>query len=168
MSASAQAIASPRPNYAEMFAVLVRWSMGILFLYMGLNKALHPVEFLKLVHQYHMVETYWLLNAIAATLPWFEVFCAILLILGVAVRGVAVMLLAMLIPFTILVLKRALDIHAAQGGAFCAIRFDCGCGAGEVYICNKMVENTLLILFSGWLLSGRGRLCSARYSAFAK
>ena len=31
--------------------------MGALFIYMGLNKALHPVEFLKLVRQYELVQT---------------------------------------------------------------------------------------------------------------
>ena len=35
----------------ETLAVLARWLLGGLFLYMGLNKALHPVEFLKLVRQ---------------------------------------------------------------------------------------------------------------------
>ena len=36
---------------ADTFAVLARWLLGAVFLYLGLNKALHPVEFLKLVRQ---------------------------------------------------------------------------------------------------------------------
>src|SRR6266581_1911418 len=114
-------------------AVMARWLLGILFVYMGLNKALHPVEFLKLVRQYDMVSNPLLLNSIAAALPWFEVICGALLLAGVAVRGTAVMLLAMLIPFTLIVLKRALAIQSLQALAFCAVKFDCGCGAGEVY-----------------------------------
>ncbi len=147
----------------EGLTVLARWLLGALFIYMGMNKALHPVEFLKLVREYHMVDNYLLLNSIAIILPWFEVFCGLLLVAGVAVRGTAVVLVAMLIPFTLLVLKRALAIHAAKEIAFCLIKFDCGCGAGEVYICAKLVENTLLTLLSCWLLTGHGRPCSARY-----
>ena len=153
-----------RASALEVIGVLARIGMGLLFLYMGLNKALNPVDFLNLVRQYDMVHTFWMLNSIAAILPWFEVFCALLLIFGVAVRGAAVMLIAMLVPFTLLVLKRALAIHALSQLSFCAIKFDCGCGAGEVFICHKLVENTLLVLLSMLLLSGYGRKWSARYS----
>ena len=140
--------------------VLARWSLGLLFIQMGLSKALHPVEFLKLVRQYEMVTNPYLLTFIAASLPWFEVFCGMLLALGIAVRGAAFMSLVMLIPFTALVFQRAWGIHAASGQPFCAIRFDCGCGNGEVLICHKLIENSLLMLVSAALLVLRQhRLC---------
>ncbi len=144
--------------------VLARWLLGALFIYMGLNKALHPEIFLKLVRQYEMVTNPYLLNVIAATLPWFEVFCGLLLVAGVLVRGSALMLILMLVPFTLLVLRRALDIAAAQHLPFCAVRFDCGCGTGEVLICYKLVENTVLCLLCCWLLAGRGRQLSLRFA----
>jgi uncharacterized membrane protein YphA (DoxX/SURF4 family) len=147
----------------EILTVLSRWVVGGLFIYMGMYKALHPVEFLKLVRQYDMVSSPLLLNSIAAALPWFETICGALLITGVAVRGTAVMLLAMLIPFTLIVLKRALAIQSLQALAFCAVKFDCGCGTGEVYICHKLAENCGLILLSAWLLAGRGRQFCLRY-----
>ena len=147
-------------NAADTFAVLARWLLGAVFLYLGLNKALHPVEFLKLVRQYDLVQSSLLLNSIAAALPWFEIFCGLLLLGGVAVRGTAVMLIVMLVPFTVLVFRRALAIQSAQAIPFCAVKFDCGCGTGEVFICRKLLENFLFIVFSGWLLAGYGRkLC---------
>lgn len=152
-----------RFNVSEMSAVLVRWVMGGLLVYMGLVKAMDPVGFLKLVRQYDLVQSAVLLNSIAAVLPWFEVFCGALLFVGVAVRGSALVLLAMLVPFTALVLKRALALHAASTLAFCAVKFDCGCGFGEVYICHKLVENGLLMALSVWLLTGRGRPLALRY-----
>jgi uncharacterized membrane protein YphA (DoxX/SURF4 family) len=155
---------SPNRTLADLVALLVRWLVGGLFIYMGLSKALQPVEFLKLVRQYEMVQDPWLLNSIAAALPWFEVFCGLLLVAGVAVRGTALMLVAMLVPFTLVVLRRALAMHAAQAIPFCAVKFDCGCGTGEVLICRKLVENSALILFVAWLLMGRGRRFCARYS----
>jgi len=145
--------------------VLARWWLGVVFIYMGLNKALpHPEAFLKLVRQYDMVSSPLLLNSIAAALPWFEVYCGVLLLLGVAVRGAALNLVAMLVPFTLIVLKRALAIAATSGLPFCAVKFDCGCGAGEVFICHKLVENTVLLLLSAWLLTGRGRQLCLRFS----
>jgi uncharacterized membrane protein YphA (DoxX/SURF4 family) len=151
----------------EATAVLARWWLGCVFIYMGLNKALpHPEYFLKLVRQYDMVTSPWLLNSIGAALPWFEVFCGLLLLFGVAVRGSALMLVAMLVPFTIVVLKRAMAIAAVSGIPFCAVKFDCGCGAGEILICHKLVENTVLLLLSAWLLAGRGWPLCLRFSLF--
>jgi uncharacterized membrane protein YphA (DoxX/SURF4 family) len=149
---------------ANTFAVLARWLLGAVFLYMGLNKALHPVEFLKMVRQYDIVQSSLLLNSIAGALPWFEIFCGLLLLAGVAVRGTAVMLIVMLVPFTVLVFRRALAIQSAQHIPFCAIKFDCGCGTGEVFICRKLLENFLLIVFSVWLLAGYGRKLCLRHS----
>jgi len=150
-------------------AVLARWWLGIVFIYMGLNKALpHPEAFLKLVRQYDMVSNPVLLNMIGAALPWFEVYCGVLLLAGVAVRGVALNLVAMLVPFTLIVLKRALAIAATSGIPFCAVKFDCGCGAGEVFICAKLVENAVLLLLSAWLLTGGGRKLCLRFSLLRK
>ena len=149
---------------ANTFAVLARWLLGAVFLYMGLNKALHPVEFLKLVRQYDLVQSSLLLNSIAAALPWFEIFCGLLLLAGVAVRGTALMLILMLVPFTALVFRRALAIQSALAIPICAVKFDCGCGTGEVFICRKLLENFLFIVFSGWLLAGYGRNLCVRHS----
>src|SRR5215470_11562452 len=122
-------------------AVAARWFLGAVFIYMGLVKALDPATFLKLVREYEMVGNPLLLNLIASVLPWFEVFCGVLLLTGVAVRGSALMVLGMLIPFTFIVLKRALAIASAEGILFCAVKFNCGCGGGDVYICQKLIEN---------------------------
>jgi uncharacterized membrane protein YphA (DoxX/SURF4 family) len=148
----------------DVMAVLVRWVLGGLFVYMGLKKALDPAGFLTLVRQYDMVSSPFVLNSIAAALPWFEVFCGLLLLAGVAVRGTAVVVVAMLVPFTLLILKRALAVASAQKLAFCMVKFDCGCGNGEVFICNKLLENSLLILLACWLISGVGRKLSLRFS----
>ena len=148
---------------ADIFAVLARWLLGAAFLYLGLNKALHPVEFLKLMRQYDMVQGALLLNSMAAVLPWFEAWCGLLLLAGVAVRGTALMLILMLVPFTLLVFRRALALESALAIPFCAVKFDCGCGTGEVFICRKLAENFFFIVLSGWLLAGAGRKLCLRY-----
>jgi uncharacterized membrane protein YphA (DoxX/SURF4 family) len=144
--------------------VVARWSLGALFVYTGLEKGLDPASFLKLVRQYDVVQTPFLLNSMAATLPWFEVFCGLLLLAGIAVRGTALTLVGVLIPFTTVVWRRALVLQAAKAIPFCMVKFDCGCGMGEEFICHKLVENMGMILVALWLLSGRGRLLALRYS----
>ena len=74
------------------------------------------------------------------------------------------MLLVMLIPFSIIVLKHALDLASAQGLPLCAIKFDCGCGTGEVFACHKLAQNCVLILLSGWLWMGSGRKFCLRFT----
>src|SRR5215831_11879250 len=148
----------------DFVAVLARWFLGGIFIYMGLVKALDPVTFLKLVREYEMVANPVLLNLIASVLPWFEVFCGVMLLTGVAVRGSALLLFGMLIPFTLIVFKRALAIASAEGILFCAVKFNCGCGGGDVYICQKLIENTGLMLLALLPLAGLGKKWALRFS----
>jgi len=156
-----------QPNWhriaLNLTAVLARWLLGATFLYAGLSKALHPADFLKLLRQYDLVQSSLLLNSIASALPWFETFCGLLLLAGIAVRGAALTLLLLLVPFTVLVFHRALAIQSALTIPFCMVKFDCGCGTGTVFICRKLLENVVLILLSGWLLTGRGRQFCLRF-----
>jgi uncharacterized membrane protein YphA (DoxX/SURF4 family) len=148
------------PSRRDTAMVLARLILGSLFLYMGLSKAIRPEEFLKLVREYHLVHDYLLLNLIALGLPWFEAFCGLLLVAGVAVRGAALNVVLLLIPFTTVVLWRALADPAFHGHAFRTIKFDCGCGNGAVFICDKLIENSLLVLSSAALVFGCSRrLC---------
>jgi len=147
----------------NLFTVLGRWALGAAFVYTGVSKALEPEDFLKLVRQYDLVHHFWLLNSIAVVLPWFELFCGLLLMTGVAVRGTALILVLLLIPFTVLVWHRALVLQSALAIPFCLVKFDCGCGTGAVFICRKLAENLALILLSGWLLTGYGRQFCLRF-----
>jgi uncharacterized membrane protein YphA (DoxX/SURF4 family) len=147
----------------DLAALLARLILGGVFVYMGISKVLHPVEFLKLVKQYELVSGPPWLNMIAATLPWFEIFCGVLLVLGVAVRGVSLNLLLMLVPFTVIIAHRAIEIAKTTGAAFTTIKFDCGCGGGEVVIWRKLIENGALILLATWLVLRKRGLFSARF-----
>lgn len=127
-----------------VLSLLARVVLGAMFIYLGWSKAADPVGFLKLLRQYQLVDNYLLLNFIAVVLPWFEMFCGILIIGGVAVRGTALILLLMLTGFTGLIIQRALVIHDASHIPFCSVHFDCGCGTGEVFACWKTFENLSL------------------------
>jgi uncharacterized membrane protein YphA (DoxX/SURF4 family) len=148
----------------EIVAVAARWVLGGVFLYMGLAKVVHPEDFLKLVREYEIVSNPYVLNVIAAALPWFEIFCGALLIAGVGVRGTALVAAGLLLPFSAMVFKRALAIASHGGSPFCSIRFDCGCGNGEVLICYKLIENCALLFVAVWLMTGYGKRLSLRFN----
>lgn len=147
-------------------APLARMVLGATFVYMGLVKVIHPVEFLKLVRQYNLTDNHVLLNMIAGGLPWFEVFTGVLLAGGVATRGAALLAFGMLVPFTIVVAQRAAEMHQASGTPFCGLRFDCGCGNGEVWICRKLAENIALTLVALFTAVIRCPRLALRYSLF--
>ena len=157
---------SPPPNVSRRFdwlGVLARWILGATFVYLGAVKTLHPVDFLKLLREYDLVQNYWWLNAIAGVLPWLEIVCGLLLLSGIAVRGTAVVVSGLLAAFTAVIFHRVIALMAPKSLAFCAVKFNCGCGNGEVIACHKLFENTCLILLALTLAFGHGRKCCFRY-----
>jgi uncharacterized membrane protein YphA (DoxX/SURF4 family) len=147
-------------------AVPARWILGAVLIWLGLAKALDPVGFMKLVREYNVVGPP-LLNLIPALLPWFEVFCGLLLVSGIAVRGAAIVAGGLLAVFSLLVLQRAWGIHETQAIPFCAIRFDCGCGGGAVNICFKLFQNILLLGLSAVVVFVPCSCCACRYELVA-
>ena len=159
-------VEAQKTHTVEFAGLLGRWVLGAVFIYMGLSKALHPEDFLNLVRQYELTNNPIILNSIAAALPWFEAICGLLLVAGIAVRGTALVSVLLLVPFTLVIAKRALALSAIKGVPFTSIKFDCGCGAGEVVIWHKLIENGLLVLLGIWLVAGHGRNWSLRYCLF--
>ena len=93
------------------------------------------------------------MNCIAIGVPWVEVFCGLLLLAGIAVRGTALLLAGMLAVFTVAVFHRALGVQAALAVPFCSVKFDCGCGGGPEFICAKLPENLGMFLLAVWLVA---------------
>lgn len=155
-----------RTGYPLIFARLV---LGGMFIYLGCMKLQDPTGFLKQVKLYGILPLdppHWL-NLTAVALPWLEVISGVALLLGVFIRGSAVVLGAMLLVFIPALFSRAMDIHEAKGIPFCAVKFDCGCGTGPRIICVKIAENVgLTVLALVALLSHSRRLCLS--SLFAR
>jgi uncharacterized membrane protein YphA (DoxX/SURF4 family) len=137
--------ASSRWTLGQAALVAARLFLGAAFLYLGAVKALDPVDFLKQIHAYEILRAPGLVNLTAVTLPWIEMLCGLLLILGVALRGAALVTLLLLLVFTSAVAHRGAALAAAGRVPLCVIKFDCGCGSGEVFVCHKLAENSVLI-----------------------
>ncbi len=145
--------------------LIARFVLGVLFIQMGWSKIDDPVAFLKLLREYEMFPTgaFVFENIIALTLPWIEVVCGVLLIVGLFVRGAGLTLLLMLTAFTIVITIRAIGMYkTGDFKSFCDVAFDCGCGGGLIGMCRKIPENFGLWLLS-WIpfLSASRRFCLA-------
>ncbi len=145
--------------------LLARLAFGAIMISYALPKIIDPLDFLKEIHTYHILpeEPAGLINLVAVCLPWFELTGSIALILGLARRGASLVFTGLMVFFTVMILARALGLHQELGGAFCDIKFDCGCGHGEVYICRKTLENLgLMVLALYCLVSRSDRLSVVR------
>jgi uncharacterized membrane protein YphA (DoxX/SURF4 family) len=132
---------------------IARYLLGTYLIYMGAVKAMDPVNFLKLLRAYEFLASPFPLNTVAALLPWLEICCGLFFLLNAAVRGTALIVSMMFLTFSAAILHRALADQLAL--PFCAVNFDCGCGAGEVFVCTKLAENAAWFLFSLWILFSR-------------
>ncbi len=145
--------------------LLARLGVGGAFAYLAVLKLLaDPFDFLKLIRQYGFLPTEppIYLNATAALLPWLELVCAAALVLGVGVRGSALVVNGMLAFFSPMLLTYALHkYHNPPAGesyqTLCDVCFKCGCGPEAVCICRKLAENIALQIGALWALFSASR-----------
>lgn len=139
--------------------LLARLLVGGVYVWYGVNKVREPVAFLKALHGYGIlpVEPPHSLNLTVVVLPWIEILCGALLLAGAWLRAAGTLLCAMTVVFTVAVALHASGLAAARGISLCGVRFDCGCGVGEVWFCAKLAENLGLIALSAVAVASRSR-----------
>ena len=126
--------------------------LGVVFIYASLEKIQNPGGFAQAIYNYRMVPDS-LINIMAIVLPWLELICGILIIIGVFVRGSALLIGAMLAVFIIALssaLMRGLDIS-------------CGCftlEGGRSIASKTLVEDIFLIIGAGIALIYGGKAFS--------
>ena len=145
--------------------VLARLVLAGVFVALGVLKARDPIAFLKILREYGVLAPGLPMNAAAAVLPYFEIGLGLLLFFGVAVRGAALVSLALLALFSAALVHRGMAVAEARELAFCAVSFDCGCGTGVVPLCRKLGENAVLLLLSGYVLASSKALSFALWAA---
>ena len=146
--------------------LIARLLLGGIMISYAVPKILEPIDFLKEIHNYHIMPANppQLINLAAVVLPWIELLGSVVLILGVFRRSASTLFTGLLVFFTVALLLRAFGIYSAEQMAFCDIIFDCGCGHGEVYICRKVAENAFLIVLAAYgMVSRSTRLCLASW-----
>jgi len=96
--------------------LLVRLGLGGVLLYAGYLKAFTPDKSMMAVRAYELLPI-WLANIFGVVLPWLEIGAGVLLIIGIAIRYVAIFGSALMITFVI-----AISQAWARG-----LSIDCGC-----------------------------------------
>jgi uncharacterized membrane protein YphA (DoxX/SURF4 family) len=101
--------------------VIARVYLGGVFIYAAWGKIIDPYGFAVAIATYQMMPTY-VLNIMAITMPWLELFTGVLLILGIWTRANVILINGMMVMFIIAIsvaVYRGLDLGT------------CGCFASE-------------------------------------
>lgn len=109
-----------KPRLPAQLVGLLRFMLGLVFLYASVAKILDPKTFAENLIAYRIFDSPQLLKYVAVTLPWIEWFCGILLILGVFVRSVSALTTGLLFVFLagmLSALWRGLEIHCGCFGS---------------------------------------------------
>jgi putative oxidoreductase len=95
---------------------LIRLTIGIVFIYAAISKISHPDQFARIIYNYHILPG-GVINLFALFLPWAEILCGFLLIVGYWHKSASVILGGMTVVFII-----ALSVALFRG-----VNIECGC-----------------------------------------
>ncbi len=96
--------------------MILRWILGLIFVYASYHKIINPPHFAKIIYGYYLFPALSI-NLLAIILPFLELFCGAALILGIYPRSAVLILNVMLFAFI-----TAITINLIRGH-----EFDCGC-----------------------------------------
>ena len=120
-------------------ALPIRLYIGGVFLVACWHKILHPGSFAMDVATYQILPLY-LVNLMAIVLPWIELVCGVLIIIGWRTRAAALLIAGMMAVFL-----AAITIALARG-----LEMSCGCFASQSMTEDPISWKTVLRDL-GWL-----------------
>ena len=140
----------------KYFLLGLRLVLGVVFIYASIDKIDKPGGFAEAIYNYRMMP-HATIDLMAIVMPWLELLCGILIIIGLFVRGSALLIGFMLLVFIVAIsfaLVRGLDIS-------------CGCfkvEGGHTLALGLLVRDILMffasavvVIFGGPSFSLRGR-----------
>lgn len=119
-------------------ASIVRIALGTVFIYAGALKATTVVAFAGNIAAYQLLP-YTANYLVAAVLPWLEIICGLLLIVGMRVRAAS----------ALIILLNAVFIVALSAALVRGLDIDCGCfkqgGVGKTSAWQALLRDLVLL-----------------------
>jgi uncharacterized membrane protein YphA (DoxX/SURF4 family) len=144
--------ACPRPQrswiFDEKFIFIIRVVLAAVFIYAAFAKITKPLMFAEQIRMYRIIDTSPVLYITAIVLPWLEFLCGISLILGIFIRGSALILAWLNAVFLVVLIYRTTGIAASEHISFFKVFFDCGCGFEPTHAWKKILEDAGLFAIS--------------------
>jgi len=140
--------------YDERLMVVLRFILAFVFIYASFSKIQSPLKFAEQIRMYGILDVSPILYITAILLPWLELLCGISIILGVFIRGSALILALMNAMFLFVLVYRTAGVISAGNTGFFEVFFDCGCGFEPTHAWKKIAEDigllaiSLILLFS--------------------
>ncbi|MBW1984734.1 MAG: DoxX family membrane protein [Deltaproteobacteria bacterium] len=139
-------------NWAEL---VLRWVIGIIFIYASIHKIADPAAFAKIIYGYYLFPDLSI-NLIAIILPFLEFYSGIFLLLGIYPRSATAIIIGLLFGFI-----TAISINLLRGH-----EFDCGCFSfngsdSKAASIQLLVRDIFYFVFSLYIIffKGQRRLC---------
>lgn len=104
----------------EYLALVLRVYIGGLFVYASMYKISYSAEFAETIASYQLVP-YWAVNISAVFLPWLELVCGVLLVVGFRAKSAAVIIGVLLVMFTAAVAINLLRDSPIPCGCFSSV-----------------------------------------------
>ncbi len=95
---------------------LIRLVIGVVFIYAAVSKIAHPDQFARIIYNYHILPG-GIINLFALFLPWIEILCGFMLIIGFWHKSATVILGSATVIF----------IAALMVSLFRGVNIECGC-----------------------------------------
>lgn len=132
------------------FILGLRLVLGGVFIYASVYKIAEPADFAKSIYNYRMMPEATV-NLMAIVLPWMELVCGVLIIVGPLMRGSALLIGLMLLVFVVAIgtaLLRGLDISCGC--------FKVGEAGGRLVGLKTLIEDALMLVAVGLILAFGG------------
>ena len=144
---------------SSLLAAVFRWILGLIFIYASIHKIADPIAFSETIYNYRIMPDMFV-DFLAIWLPWLELFAGLSLIIGIWIKGGALIISILSMAFAIAVgsaVFRGLDI---------------ACGCFYAYDTEEIIEWTymaqdlcLLIMGIQVLFFDNGRyILTAKYA----
>ena len=134
-----------QPTAGDKTAWIIRFGLGVLFIYASAGKIADPAAFAAIIANYRILPEAAAV-ATAVMLPWIEALCGLALITGQFEKGAALLICLMMVMFIGLIL-----FNGYRG-----LNVACGCfslsAKAPSNIALNTMRNLLILAAAAWLL----------------